>query len=144
MGRSLAILIAAASALVVAGLVVGILAVRQPEATFPQGTPEATVAQYLRLRQSGNVEEAYALTSMQFANRPMDLAAFRSQNSHWGQTAHRVTMASSKTTGDQATVAVDVATFEPDFLGGDSTARETFNLVRQSGSWRITSPTGLY
>ena len=103
------------------------------------------MADYLRLLQNGDVDGAFALTSMQVGSRPLDAQAFRNQNSHWSQSPHRVTLASSKTNGDQATVVVDVSMFEPDVLGGgDSTSRQTFMLVRRDGAWRISSPTSLY
>jgi hypothetical protein len=145
MNRSLAIIVACASALVMAGLVVALIAVRQPESAFPSGTPEAAVADYLRLLQNGDLDGAFALTSMQIGSRALDSQTFHNQNSRWSEAPHRVTLVSSKTNGNQATVAVDVATFEPDVLGGsDRTSRQTFALARRDDGWRITTPTSLY
>lgn len=145
MSRALAVVVAVAVALIISGAVLAVLTTRQPEASFTAGTPEATVADYLRLLQNGDLEGGFALTSMHFGSRGMSLETFRNQNQHWSQTQHRVTLISSKTAGNQATVVVEVATFQPDaFGGGDRTTRQTFSLTRQDNAWRITAPTGLF
>ncbi len=145
MNRSLVVVVGCAVALLVAGAIVALVTARQPESTFPAGTPEAVVADYLRLLQSGDLDGAFALTSMQSGSRPLPQESFQNQNQYWSQTPHRVTLISSKTNANQATVVVEIVTFQPDIFGtGDDSSRQTFLLARQDGEWRITSPERLF
>ena len=140
MYRSLLVLLGGAAALLAAGVVVALVAVRQPETAQPAHSPQATVATYLRLLQHGRVDGAYALVAMD-----MDRERFHEQFDTWSQTPHRVTLVQASTSGPDASVTVDIAVFSADAFGAsDRTSRQTFTLVRQRGAWRITGPEYLY
>ena len=143
MYRSLLVLLGGAGALLAAGVVVALIAVRQPETAQPAHSPQATVATYLRLLQNGQVDTAYPLVQWQpLRSRQccyMDRGQFRQQFEYWGQTPHRVTLLQAGTSGSDATVTVEIAVFSADAFGAsDQTCRQTFRLVRQGGAWRIT------
>ena len=140
MYRSLLVLLGGAAALLAAGVVVALVAVRQPETAYPAHSPQGTVATYLRLLQDGKVDTAYALVDMD-----IDRERFHEQFDTWGQTPHRVTLLQADTNGPDASVTVEIATFSAGPFGAsDRTSRQTFTLVRQGGAWRITGPEYLY
>ena len=140
MYRSLLVLLGGASALLAAGVVVALVAVRQPETAYPAHSPQGTVATYLRLLQDGKVDTAYALVAMD-----MDRERFHEQFDTWSQTPHRVTLLQAGTSGSDASVTVEIAAFSAGPFGAsDRTSRQTFTLVRQGGAWRITGPEYLY
>jgi hypothetical protein len=150
--RSLVILIGVVVALLLAGGVFAVVASRQPEASFPPGSPEETVATYLRLLQDGRLEEAHALTAFEQPREghgPGTREGFVERFERWSETPHRVTLLRASTAGDSATVTVEISAFRPGTVGGpfsapESTAQQTFTLVRRDGAWRITGPTYLY
>lgn len=138
--RSVLLLVGGAVALLLAGVVVTLMVTRAPESVYPENSPEGTVATYLRLLEDGEVEQAYALVSMQ-----LDREQFRQQFSYWSERSHRVTLVRSSMDGDSATVVVDVSTFSGGAFGAsDRTSRHTFTLRRENGAWRITGPEYLY
>ena len=140
MYRSLLVLLGGAGALLAAGVVVALVAVRQPETAYPAHSPQGTVATYLRLLQDGKVDTAYALVAMD-----MDRERFHEQFDTWSQTPHRVTLLQAGTSGPDASVTVEIAAFSAGAFGAsDRTSRQTFTLVRQGGAWRITGPEYLY
>ena len=140
MYRSLLVLLGGAAALLAAGVVVALVAVRQPETAYPAHSPQGTVATYLRLLQNGKVDTAYALVAMD-----MDRERFHEQFDTWSQTPHRVTLLQASTSGSDASVTVEIAAFSAGPFGAsDRTSRQTFTLVRQGGAWRITGPEYLY
>ena len=140
MYRSLLVLLGGAGALLAAGVVVALVAVRQPETAYPAHSPQRTVATYLRLLQDGRVDTAYALVAMN-----MDRERFHEQFDTWSQTPHRVTLLQAGTSGPDASVTVEIAAFSAGPFGAsDQTHRQTFTLVRQGGAWRITGPEYLY
>ena len=140
MYRSLLVLLGGAGALLAAGVVVALVAVRQPETAYPAHSPQGTVATYLRLLQDGKVDTAYALVAMD-----IDRERFHEQFDTWSQTPHRVTLLQAGTSGPDASVTVEIAAFSAGAFGAsDRTSRQTFTLVRQGGAWRITGPEYLY
>lgn len=140
MYRSLLVLLGGAGALLAAGVVVALVAVRQPETAYPAHSPQGTVATYLRLLQDDKVDTAYALVAMN-----MDRERFHEQFDTWSQTPHRVTLLQAGTSGPDASVTVEIAAFSAGPFGAsDRTSRQTFTLVRQGGAWRITGPEYLY
>jgi hypothetical protein len=149
MYRSLLVLLGGAGALLAAGVVVALIAVRQPETAYPAHSPQATVATYLRLLQNGQVDTAYPLVQWQpLRSRQcchMDREQFHQQFEYWGQTPHRVTLLQTGTSGPDASVTVEIAIFSADAFGAsDQTCRQTFRLVRQGGAWRITGDSTAY
>ena len=140
MYRSLLVLLGGAAALLAAGVVVALVAVRQPETAYPAHSPQGTVATYLRLLQDGKVDTAYALVDMD-----IDRERFHEQFDSWSQRPHRVTLLQAATSGSDASVTVEIAAFSAGAFGAsDRTSRQTFTLVRQGGAWRITGPEYLY
>lgn len=131
-------LIAGALAVLLVGVVVSIAASRQPESTYPPGSPEATIAEFVRLIEDGQLEEAYELTSIPGLTQEEFVERF----SYQGDASSRVTLVRSDVDGDTATVVVDVSTFSPDgpLDSSDYTYRETYQLRREAGRWVITGP----
>ena len=150
--RWLVVLVGGVLALLLAGVVFAVVASRQPEASFPPGSPEEAVATYLRLLQDGRLEEAHAMTAFEAprdGHGPATREGFVQRFEHWSETPHRVTLLRSSTTGDRATVTVEISAFRGDRAGGpfnapEWTSQQTFTLVRWEGAWRITGPTYLY
>jgi hypothetical protein len=145
MYRSLLVLLGGAGALLAAGVVVALVAVRQPETAYPAHSPQATVATFLRLLQNGQVDTAYPLVRWKPIRSgqccQMDREQFHQQFDTWSQTPHRVTLIQAGTSGPDASVTVEIATFSAGAFGAsDQTCRQTFTLVRQGGAWRITGP----
>lgn len=140
--RSVVVLIGGVAALLALGVVVAVLTARRPDVTFPSGSPQETVATYLRLLQEGRVDDAYALTAFPASDPyPMTRERFHEQLDHWSATPHRVTLARTTVQGDRATVVVQIAGFRPGlFGGGDSAQQVDVTLVRTSAGWRVTGP----
>ena len=67
--RSVIGLLGGAVAVLLIGVVIAVAASRQPETTYPPGTPEATVADFVRLIEAGKLDEAYALTDIEGLTR---------------------------------------------------------------------------
>lgn len=145
--RSMVALIGGIVALLLAGLTLALLTSRRPEASFPPDSPEGTVATYLRLLQDGRLDEAYALTAFEspggpgYPDGPLTATQFQQRFDRWSQSPHRVTLLRANTTGERASVIVEISTFSPDAFGGsDNTSQQTFTLARRDGVWRITGP----
>lgn len=145
--RSILILIVTTGALMVAGIVVAVAAARQPAASYPANSPQGTVATYLRLLQSGQVDRAYTLVSWDASSMQpaMSLQDFHQQYDNWARTAHRVTLMHTDTNGDTASVTVEIAAFSAGAFGAsDQSNIQTFTLLRLNGKWRITGPEYIY
>jgi hypothetical protein len=145
--RSFVVIFCAVVAIFVAGIVLALIEARRPETVFPPDSPEGVVATYLRQLQNGQTDDAFALTAFDTTSGPRQVTAsdFRNQNQQWQQQSHRVTLVHATTTGDQATVAVDVTRMSAGVFGGtDSTRRVTFQLKHTEAGWRITEPVFLY
>lgn len=146
--RSVLILLGGAGGILVAGILVALAAARQPAASYPANSPQKTVATYLQLLQTGKVDRAYALVSMDApsAMQPaMSLQDFHQQYNNWGRTAHRVTLLHSDTNADTASVTVEIAAFSAGPFGAsDQSSVQTFTLLRLNGAWRITGPAYFY
>ncbi len=136
--RSVLGLLAVSVVLLVVGVVVAIGTSRQPAASYPPGSPEATVAEFVRLIEDGEVDEPYELISVPGLSRER----FRQQFSYGSEASRRVTLVRSDIEGDEATVVVDITTFSSGGTLGvsDYSYRETYRLHRESGRWLITSP----
>jgi hypothetical protein len=140
--HSLLILVSGAGTLLVVGALVAALATHQPEATYRPNTPEYTVATFYRLLQQGKVDQAYDMTApwaYSYFNGP---AEFHGQLDNWSQTSHRVTLVSTSSNADHASVTVDISALSSSPLGPiDQTCRKTITLERHDGTWQITGPT---
>jgi hypothetical protein len=137
--RSLWALTAVVGALLLAGIVVGIVAARGGTTSYAPSSPEGRVQRYLGLLQDGNVDQAYGMTDLGLTR-----SEFHSRFDGWSQQSHRVTLAHSYTHGTEAAVTVDVSTFSAGPFGSsDSSQRMTFTLTRNRTTWRIDGPTYL-
>ncbi len=139
--RSVVALLGVAVALLLAGVVVAIAASRQPEATYSPGTPEAAIADFVRLIEAGKVDEAYALTAIPGLSRER----FREQvdPAYRSESSRRVTLIRSEVKAETATVDVAITTLShTDALDvSEDTTRQTYRLKRVNGKWLITGPT---
>ncbi|MCL4508691.1 MAG: hypothetical protein M1296_04090 [Chloroflexi bacterium] len=147
--RSTAALFGGAAVILVAGIVVALIAGRQPEATVAPDSPAGAVATYLRLLQRGQFDDAYAMTAFSSAAKgpayEMTHDGFVQQYSHWSEQPHRVTLIRATTTSDHANVVVEISTFEPGPFGpSDRSSQQIFTLERRDATWRITGPVYLY
>ncbi|GAC1401355.1 MAG: hypothetical protein NVSMB65_18880 [Chloroflexota bacterium] len=138
--RSL-LVVGGVGALLLAGIVVALLAARQPETRFAANSPQGTVATYFRLLQEGKVDQAFAMTSFEDSYHVISPSDFHQQFDGWSQTSHRVTAVSTTTTGSTASVTVDISAFSGGTFGAsDRTHRATITLARKGSAWRITGP----
>ena len=143
MQRSILVPLIGTVVVLLVGVIVAVVTAHRPGTTFPTGSPQATVASYLRLLQDGQVDEAYALTA--FDQPAMTRERFHMAFDHWSQQPHRVTLLRSTATTDQATVTVEVSTFTSNLLGaGDHSSQQTFTLLLRQGHWLVTGPTYLF
>jgi len=138
--RSVLGLLGVSIVLLLAGVVVAIAASRQPEKTYPPGTPEAVVADFIRLVEAGKLDEAYELMAIPGLSRErfdeqVD-PAYRNESSR------RVTLIGSDVNGGNATVDVAISTLSyTDALDvSEYTNRQTYHLRRENGRWLITGP----
>ena len=142
--RSLFMILAGAGVLLVIGVVVAVLSIRQPETAFAPGSPEGAVSTYLQLLQNGQVDQAYAMTSFEMGPpyyESMTREQFHQQFDAWSQAPHRVTLLRSSSSGSQASVTVEISTFQPDlFASADRTFQQTFTLTQRDVAWVITGP----
>ena len=148
MRRPLVIMIVGMAGILTVGVLVALFASRQREATYPANSPQGTVATYLHFLQRGQVDEAYALTSMDVNpafGPPMSPEMFHQQFDSWGRRSHRVTLVRASTRGRRASVTVDISSFSGGPFGAsDETHEQTFTLARRGNGWRITGPPYLY
>jgi hypothetical protein len=144
--RAWPVLAGAVGALILAGLVLALFALRRPAATYPAHSPQRAVQRYLALLQAGNVDRAYAMTrfppSTAFGTPQSN---FHQQWDNWSDSSHRVTLVRANRSGHTASVTVDVTGFSASEFGPtEYTNRMTFTLVRANSMWRITGPQYAY
>lgn len=141
--RSMLVLLIGSVVLLLVGVLVAVVTAHRPSATFPVGSPQATVAGYLRLLQDGQVDDAYAMTA--FTEPTMTRERYHMAFDRWSQQPHRATLLRATVTTDQATVTVDIATFTASLFGtADHSSEQTFTLLLRQGAWQITGPTYLF
>lgn len=137
--RSVLVLLGGAGVLLLVGVVVAIAASRQRPAEYPEGSPEATVAMFVRLLEDGELDRAYELTAIPKLSRDRFVEQFDPED----RPPRRVTLVRSSVDRDRAAVVVDVSTFTADGAPldtSDQTYRQTFRLRREGGGWVITGP----
>lgn len=141
--RSVLALLGGAVALLLVGVVIAVAASRQPETTYPPGSPEATVADFVRLIEAGKLDEAYALTDIAGLTRERFDEQF--DPAIRGDSSRRVTLIRTNVDGDAATVVGAISTLsDPDSLDvSEYTNRQTYRLRRENGRWLITGPSYL-
>jgi hypothetical protein len=146
-GRGIGVLPIAIGALVVLGLIVAVIALRRPQATYPAGSPQRAVQHYLSLLQAGKVEMAYRMTDFPMSSNGNDItdAQFHEQWDNWGQTSHTVNLVRTVTSGNRSAVTVDDSPSSTGFLSGsNSGVRFTFTLLHGRHGWLITGPAYAY
>jgi hypothetical protein len=133
-------LLGGAVAVLLLGVVITVAASRQPETTNPSGTPEATVANFVRLIEAGKLDEAYALTDIEGLTPERFDEQF--DPAFTGDSSRRVTVVRTNVKGNNATVVVAISTFsDSDSLDvSEYTYRQTYRLKRENGQWLITGP----
>ena len=117
------------------GVVIALVASRRTDTAFPAGSPEGKVAEFLRLVENSDLDDAYRLTDIPGMSREKFEENFR----YGSQTSRRITLVRSETEGATATVVVDSSEFVSDSpLGENSyTQRLTYRLRRNDGNWLI-------
>jgi hypothetical protein len=139
--RSLLIVAAGAALLLLCGTVVGLAAGHQSAPAYPRNSPQAAVATYLRLLQSGKFDAAFQMTDFSGQDASMSTNDFHQQYDNWSRQSHRVTLVQSQVNGDTASITVDISTFSGGAFGAsDQTYRQTFTLERLPKGWLITGP----
>ena len=138
--RSVIALLGGAVAVLLIGVVIAVAASRQPETTYAPGTPEATIANFVRLIEAGKLDEAYALTDIKGLTRERFDEQF--DPAFTGDSSRRVTLVRTNVSGNNATVVVAISTFsDSDSLDvSEYTNRQTYRLKRENGRWLITGP----
>jgi hypothetical protein len=143
MQRSMLVMLIGTVVLLLAGVLVALVTAHRTPTTFPAGSPQATVATYLRLLQDGQVDDAYAMAA--FDQPTMTRERYHQAFDHWNQQPHRVTLLRTTVTTDQATVTVEISTFTSTLLGaGDHSSQQTFTLLLRQGHWLVTGPPYLF
>ena len=137
--RSAVLLLGGAGLVLLAGLIVTLLVVREPEAAYAPNSPQSTVASFLRQLEQGEVDSAYALTTT-----ATDRQSFQQQFGAWHSTSHRVALMQTTTNGNIASVTVRIRHFSAGAIGlPEESSEATFTLERQGGTWRISDWSGL-
>jgi hypothetical protein len=135
-GRSIWVLAGAVGLLLVIGVVTALWMSRSHTTSYPAGSAPGTVQRYLRLLQNHQVSQAYAMIITDES-----LQAFHMEYDNWGNTSHQATLVGSRVSGDQATVAVEISSFDAGPLEtSNSSQRVTFTLTRQGKGWVIDDP----
>lgn len=142
--RSTVVLIAGMIAILAIGTVVAFTIGRSRETTYPVGSPQRAVSDYLRLLQSGQVDEAYLKSDIRGgpdSSGSLSREQFHAQFDSWGSQSHRVTLIRASTHQSEASVTVEISTFSGGTFGtSDQTNQQTFTLERVGRNWIITGP----
>ncbi|MEJ7654372.1 MAG: hypothetical protein WKH64_14125 [Chloroflexia bacterium] len=85
------------------GVVIALVASRRTDTAFPAGSPDGKVAEFLRLVENSDLDDAYRLTDIPGMSREKFEERFR----YGSQTSRRITLVRSETEGATATVVVD-------------------------------------
>ena len=141
--RWLVLAAAAVAVVIVAGVVASALGGRA--STYPEGSPEHAVQQYLQAVADNDATRALAFLSADLARRCADYP--REAISNRGRQSVRATL--DETTLRDGTASVRVTLIESygdaPFGGGESTQSTVFELQQEAGAWRFTqSPWPLF
>lgn len=142
--RSILVIAAIVIGLVVLAVIVVLVASRPP-ATYPAGSPEATIQGYLAAGEQGDPETAYAFFSRSVRNA-MTIDAYRrawADHAWEREQERRVVLEETELHDDaRATIHLRIDVFSGGDLFGSSryTYERSIGLVRENGSWRIDEP----
>lgn len=129
-GRAGVVLAGAVAVLVVLAVVAAVLASTRPGPELPQGSPEATVGDYVRLVHDGDLEGAAALLD------PAGNCTVDDLEQGYVQRDVRMVLRDSQIMGNRAVVEIGVVYGGP--FGGDSyESEERFELVRDGDQWVV-------
>lgn len=119
--------------LVLVAVVAAVLSTSRSEARLPEGSPEATVQDYLRAVSDGDTGQASDRLDPEGRCTERDL-----REAYAGDPA-RVVLRDTRTEGEEADVRVDLVHGGGGPFGGDGYRDElTFDLRREAGTWVIT------
>jgi hypothetical protein len=109
---------------------------------LPEDTPEGVVQRFLMALESEDYGEAYSYLSSSAREEVFYWQWVNSVDLYREKYAWRATLGESSVVGNQATVEVTVALFQPGGLFDPTrTYHLTFHLDKEGDSWGITSPT---
>jgi hypothetical protein len=137
--RSILFIGAGILALVVVSVIVVLVARRGPQ-TFPAGSPQAALSEYLSAWDDNDIEAAYGLLSQSARDRVAYSEYLSAANSYhaYSQTAHDVTIDQVTGSGDRVTIEVTVQEFYGDGLSADvSRSPRSVPMIHESDGWKI-------
>ena len=114
---------------------------RQPDLS----TPDGVVTAYIQAIQAGDADTAWNLLAPERVQQPPlktgnTKEQFQSQvQSNRRQSSSRIRISSVTTSGDTATVVVEITQTSGDLFSGAYSHFETVTLRREGASWLITS-----
>lgn len=133
------LLIGGAVLLIAVGVLVSVLSPRSSRAEYAPGSPEAAVAEYIKLRREGRNTESNRVKDPN--NPEAEYLDYR-----LAEPGARIGLVSSQTTGSTATVVIEVSSLEDGgaFLPSESYQRIRFHLRQTDGRWIITQQEPVY
>jgi hypothetical protein len=141
MSRANRILAIALGAIAVLAVVAAVISAGRPTERFDPGTPEAAVQAYVEAALDGRSDEA-----ARWLDPAGDCDVSDLDRAGTGMTATRVVLADSRTSGDSATVEVELVFGSGGpFDSSEYREQHTYRLTRSGGSWLLTGvPWPLY
>ncbi|TMB56871.1 MAG: ester cyclase [Chloroflexi bacterium] len=137
--RSILFIGAGILALVVLSVVV-VLLVRRGPTTFPAGSPQAAMADYLTAWDDDDIEAAYSFLS-DGVHEQVSLADYQQAVDQYGgynQPNHQVTIDRVDGSGDSVTLRLTVEEFYGDGLSANvSRSPRSVRMVHQPDGWKI-------
>lgn len=119
------------AAIAIVALIV-VLASRQSTTQLDQGTPEATVQQYLQAVSDRNFDQALEFLSEDSKCTVEDF------DRAYIQESLRIGLTESSANQETAVVTVSIQSSNGDPFGGTYTEERNFRLVNSDGEWKIT------
>lgn len=119
------------AAIAIVALIV-VLASRQSTTQLDQGTPEATVQQYLQAVSDRNFDQALEFLSEDSKCTVEDF------DRAYIQESLRIGLTESSANQETAAVTVSIQSSNGDPFGGTYTEERNFRLVNSDGEWKIT------
>ncbi len=145
--RSLLAIAGAIGAIVLAAIVLVVVAGDRPAASFPPGSPQAAMQDYLAAWEAEDYLAAYAFFSAEAQDRvPLEefrrAAVDQRQYAYPAEGRRRVFIDRVSEEGDRADVHLTVEEFSGDGGLGNNVYRSTriIRMVREDGSWKFDEP----
>jgi len=132
--RAMVLLLGGASLVLLMGLLITLVVVRQPETAYAPNSPQAAAASFLRLLEQSHIDAAYVLTT-----KALDGQSFHRQFVAWHSTTHRVSLVQTAIHGDMAAVDLTIRRFAGGAVGlPEQSYQATLTLERVAGTWRVS------